>query len=229
MSAHRSTMAMCLLVAAFAASAKTDFPAPKDAKVDIVGEDMVLNGITMSAWELRSQRPPENVLAFYRSFWAQGTNGQPGFTEQTLGDWRIVTHIDQQDGLVYTVQAQPAIGGTLALLGVSNLLRGTPTSATDLAADLPKIAGSQVQNDLVAQDLGIHSRTIVLSNTHSVQQNLDFYIDHFKRKGWKIEHGLAIDPNSAGALTVIDGGSRWNMTFSRQSGATHMVAVLEER
>ncbi len=222
-------MGMCLFAAAFVASAKTEFPAPKDAKVDIVSEDMVLNGITMSAWELRSQRQPENVLAFYRDFWAQGTNGQPGFTEQTLGEWRVVTHVDQKKGLVYTVQARPTIGGTLALLGVSNLLRSRATPRTDLGSDIPKIAGSQVQNDLVAQDLGVFSRTILLSNTHSVQQNLDFYIDHFKRKGWKIEHGIAIGQKGGGALTVVDGGSRWSFTFSSQSGATQMVAVLEER
>ncbi len=229
MSAPRFVPSICLLLAAFAASAKTEFPAPKDAKVDIVSEDMVLNGVTMSAWELRSQRSPESVLAFYRDFWAMGKNGRPGFTEQTLGGWRIVTHIDQKNGLIYTVQAQPMVGGTLALLGVSDLLRGTVTPRTDLASDIPKIAGSQVQNDLVAQDLGVRSRTIVLTNSQSVQQNLDFYIDHFKRKGWKVEQGVAMDLDGTGALTVVDGGSRWNLTFSRQASATQLVAVLEER
>lgn len=229
MSALRLGVSACLLVAAFAAIAKTDFPAPKDAKVDIVSEDMVLNGVTMSAWELRSQRSPETVLSFYRNHWAQGTNGRPGFTEQTLGDWRIVTHIDQKLGLIYTVQAQPMVGGTLALLGVSNVLRGTVTPRTDLASDIPKIAGSQIHNDLVAQDLGVHSRTIILTNSHSVKQNLDFYVDHFERKGWKIEQGMAMDQDGTGALTAVDGGSRWNLTFSRKASATHLVAVLEER
>jgi hypothetical protein len=216
---------------AFSASATNNFPAPKDAKVDIVGEDMLLNGVTMSAWELRSERAPETVLAFYRNLWAQGVNGQPGFTEQTLGDWRIVTHINQKEGLVFTVQAQPMIGGTLALLGVSDLLRGMVTPRTKLADDLPKLAGSEVQNDLVAQDLGVRSRTIVMTNTHSVQQNLDFYINHFERKGWQVEQGMAMDQHGTGALIVVAGGSRWNMTFSRQpkAGTTHMVAVLEER
>jgi hypothetical protein len=218
-----------LAFASIGASAAIDFPAPKDAKVEIVSEEMVLNGVTMSAWELRSSRSPDNVLAFYRGHWAQGDNGKPGFTEQVLGEWRIVTHVDQKDGLVYTVQAQPMAGGTLALLGVSNLLRGTVTPKAQLAADVPKIAGSQVINDMVSQDLGLRSRTIVLTNTQSVQQNLDFYIDHFEGKGWKIEQGMAVDQDGTGVVVAVNGGSRWNMTFSRDAGQTRLVGVLEQR
>ncbi len=212
-----------------AATEMPDFPAPKNSKVVIVGENMVLNGVTMSAWELRSKEAPASVLAFYRDEWARGTKGNPGFTEQKLGEWQLITHVDQSEGLVYTVQAKPELGGTMALLGVSNVMNGTVTPRRELGDDLPKLAGSVVQNDIVAQDGGVRSRTIVLQNRNSVAQNLDFYVRHFETNGWRIEQGVIIENSGDGALIAMNGGDRWNMTFTKRNGQTYMVAVQEQR
>lgn len=210
--------------------AELDFPAPAGAKVVIVGEGMVLNGLTMSSWELTSAQAPQTVINFYRNEWAQRPGGGVGFTEMPLGEWTLLTRVDEDAGLVYTVQVQPGqVGGTYALLGVSDALKSNPTPALKLAADIPKMAGSVVQNDLVAQDLGLRSRTILLENQHSVQQNVDFYLNHFEGDGWRIEQGALIDNNGSGAVIAAHGGKRWNMTFVPKNRKTYVVAVLEER
>jgi hypothetical protein len=212
------------------ASADLDFPAPRGAKVVVVGEGMVLNGVTMSSWELTSTERPSAVLDFYRAAWAEGEDGQPGFTEMPLGEWTLLTRVDESEGKVYTVQVQPgAVGGSYALLGVSNLLETEPTPAVRLGADIPKMAGSTVQNDLVAEDLGVRSRTVMLDNAHSVKQNVDFYLEHFERDGWAIETGTLIDDHGTGAIMASSGNRRWNMTFVPRDRRTWVVAVLEQR
>lgn len=212
------------------AAAEIDFPAPRGAKVVVVGEGMVLNGVTMSSWELTSPNRPASVLDFYRAHWAKRDGGGPGYTEVPLGEWTLLTHVDESEGLVYTVQVQPgAVGGSYALLGVSNLLETEPTPAVRLGADLPKMAGSTVQNDLVAQDLGVRSRTVMLDNAHSVKQNVDFYLQHFERDGWVIESGTLIDDSGTGAVMASSGNKRWNMTFVPRDRRTWVVAVLEQR
>lgn len=229
----RSLLALAFLAAfgvSTGASAEIDFPAPRGAKVVVVGEGMVLNGITMSSWELTSPERPSSVLDFYRAHWAKRDDGGVGYTEVPLGEWTLLTHVDESEGLIYTVQVQPgAVGGSYALLGVSNLLETKPTPAVRLGADLPKMAGSTVQNDLVAQDLGIRSRTVMLDNAHSVKQNVDFYLNHFERDGWAIETGTLIDDNGTGAIMASSGNKRWNMTFVPRDRRTWVVAVLEQR
>jgi hypothetical protein len=212
------------------AAAEIDFPAPRGAKLIVVGEGMVLNGVTMSSWELTSNERPAAVLDFYRAAWAEGEDGKPGFTEMPLGEWTLLTRVDESEGKVYTVQVQPgAVGGSYALLGVSNLLETEPTPAVRLGSDIPKMAGSTVQNDLVAQDLGVRSRTVMLDNAYSVKQNVDFYLEHFESDGWVIETGSLIENNGTGAIMASSGNQRWNMTFVPRDRRTWVVAVLEQR
>lgn len=207
------------------------FPAPKDAVISSVGEDMNLNGVNLSAWELRSDRSPDDVLAFYRERWAKGgPTGGAAYVEHKTGAWRVLTHIE--DGDVYTVQVQPDASkkGTVGLLGISDLMSRKPTAARDLASDFPKPAGTTVQNDLVSQDLGVRSRTILLENPSTVKQNLNFYIRYFEKNGWAIESGTRIEDTNAGALIASRDGRRWQLTFTPGPKiATQMVAVLEER
>ncbi|HVJ63143.1 MAG TPA: hypothetical protein VM555_10585, partial [Tahibacter sp.] len=153
-----------LALFATVAGAKTTFPAPDDAVLTSVGDNMELNGVTMSAWELRSENPPNEVLEFYRRYWAKGgPDGGKAYVENKLGNWTIITHVE--GGNVYTAQVQADEGagkGSVALLGISNLPRRADVAGRNLAEDFPKPAGSTVQNELVAQDQGVRSTTVLL-------------------------------------------------------------------
>lgn len=218
------------LFAAGATAKTTTFPAPDDAVLTSVGDNMQLNGVTMSAWEMRSERPPNEVLEFYRRYWAKGgPDGGKAYVENKLGVWTVITHVES--GNVYTAQVQgdEAGKGSVALLGVSNLVRRAEAAGQKLAEDFPKPAGSAVQNDLVAQDQGVQSRTILLQNESSVKQNINFYIGYFQRNGWAIEQGARVVDGDVGVVIASRGGNRWQLTFSPSDGKTAMVAVLEER
>ena len=221
---------LAVFAAGAGAKSKTTFPAPEDAVLTSVGEDMELNGVTMTAWELRSEKPPEELLQFYRKYWAKGgPEGGQDYAEKQFGAWTIITHVE--DGNVYTAQVQPnqAGKGTVALLGISNLLKRADVAGKKLGDDFPKPAGSTVQNDLTAQDQGVRSRTILLQNASSVKQNLTFYINYFERNGWAIEEGARIQDGDVGVVIASRGGDRWQLSFVPSDRATSMVAVLEER
>jgi hypothetical protein len=225
-------MVFGIALAAFAAgaSAKTTFPAPDDAIVTSVGDNMELNGVALSAWELRTADEPERVLEFYRRLWAKGgPDGGKAYVENKLGVWTIITHME--GGNLYTVQVQAdeAGKGAVALLGISNLPRRADAAGRNLAEDFPKPAGSTVQNDLTAQDQGVRSRTILLQNASSVKQNINFYINYFQRNGWAIEQGARIVDGDVGVVIASRDGNRWQLSFSPSDRATAMVAVLEER
>lgn len=223
-------LGVALAAFAAAAGAKTTFPAPDDAVVTSVGDNMELNGVTMSAWELRSENPPNELLEFYRRYWGKGgPDGGKAYVENKLGNWTVITHVES--GNVYTaqVQADEAGKGAVALLGISNLLKRADVAGKKLGEDFPKPAGSTVQNDLVARDQGVQSRTILLQNPSSVKQNIRFYIEYFERNGWAIEEGARIVDGDVGVVIASRGGDRWQLTFSPSERSTAMVAVLEER
>ena len=224
---------LCATAAAFAAgaSAKTTFPAPDDAVITSVGENMQLNGVALSAWELRSEDPPERVLEFYRRLWAKGgPDGGKAYVENKLGNWTVITHVE--DGNIYTAQVQADEGagkGSVALLGISNLPRRADVAGRNLAEDFPKPAGSTVQNELVAQDQGVKSTTVLLQNGSSVKQNINFYIRYFEQNGWAVEEGARVVDGDVGVVIASRGSDRWQLTFSPSKGTTALVAVLEER
>ena len=57
-----------------------DLPPPPHAKLGILSEGMVVNGIPMDIRQFRSELSPERVLNFYRHHWPRGTEEQPGYT-----------------------------------------------------------------------------------------------------------------------------------------------------
>lgn len=224
----KQALAAAAVLAASPAFAALKFPAPDDAIVTTVGENMTFNGVNMSAYELRSDKAPQAVLDFYRKSWGTGgPDGGVSYAEKKFGEWVILTHVDGDD--VYTVQAQPGAmdKGTFALLGVSDM--SSRRIGQDIGKDFPQLPGSNVQSDLVAQDQGVRSRTVMLTNRASVQQNLDYYAKYFFEKGWTVETGMRDAQGNNGTIVASLEGSRWQLTIVPGKDATSLIGVMEER
>ena len=221
-------VALCLSVSAHARF-ETDFPAPDDAHLTIVGLDMKLNGIRMSSWELRSKQPAERIIDFYARTWPARSKDDPGHTIAPMGDWKLLTHIDIDRGLVYSVQVRPEGPGSFGLLAVTDILKGEGVAPDSLARDFPRVGGSTVESVLEAQDDGISSRTITLSNPQSIQQTVDHYINAFTRRGWTIEKAVVMKDSGDGAVVATSGADRVNIAVVRYEGQSRTVAVWEQR
>ncbi|SDD69215.1 hypothetical protein SAMN04488509_105161 [Aquimonas voraii] len=210
------------------AASLADFPAPERSRVDVVGVDMRLNGIRMSAWELHSELGPSEVLDYYVQHWGRSDPGRPGYTLVPMGDWQLLTHVDESAGLTYTVQVRPDDAGAFALLGVSDLLAGSGQPPQELASDFPVLGGTTVESVLETQEVGWTARTITASNRRSVTANIAHYAKSLGEDGWVVESSVQGRSGSA-ALSARRGNDSLSVTVFEQDDATRTIAVWEAR
>jgi len=204
------------------------FPAPPEASLSQIGLNMRLNGIRMSSWDLRSQQPIDTVLGFYRRLWGTGNPDKPGYTEVKLGEARLLTHVDEDAGLIFTVQLIRQGAETSGQLAVTDLLAGNGVQPETLVKDFPRPGGSTVESVLEGIEAGWKSRTITLSNPRSVQQNLEHYIDALTRSGWQVEDAAMVRSGD-GALSAARGSDRLQLAVTRSGAESRTIAVWEER
>lgn len=206
-----------------------EFPAPKDASIAQVGLNMRLNGIRLSSWELRSDAPLASVVDFYRNAWGTGNSQRPGYTVVALGESQLITHVDERRGLIYTAQLQSVGRETLGQLAVTDMLAGNGVAPETLLKDFPRPGASTVESVLEATEAGWKSRTITLSNSRSVQQNLDQFINALTSRGWQVEQAAMVRSGD-GALSALRGNDRLQLAVTRApDGLSRTIAVWEER
>lgn len=210
------------------AASLSDFPTPERSRVDVVGIDMRLNGIRMSAWELQSELGPSEVLDYYVQHWGRSDPERPGYTLVPMGDWQLFTHVDEPAGLTYTVQVRPDSQGAFALLGVSDLLAGGGQPPSQLAEDFPVLGGTTVESVLETQEVGWTARTITASNRRSVTANIAHYAKSLGEQGWVVESSVQGRSGSA-ALSARRGNDSLSVTVFEQEDATRTIAVWEAR
>ena len=160
-----------------AAPSCANFATPPNSRVVIVSQSMIVNGVPMSASELHSKQTPSDVMRFYRGEW-ESRNQR--VLETSEGDWKTLATKD--GGCFFTVQIKPGIdSGTYALLGVTQLVTGTPKARGE---GFPKMGGSTVYNDIVSQDMGKTGRTLLMGNKFSLDANASFYRNAMSSDGW---------------------------------------------
>ena len=157
------------------------FPPPPDSKIGRIGDDMIVNGVPMDIRQFTSKKSVEDVLQFYRDFWPQGTEKEPGYTEtDALTPWRIITRVE--NGYLMTIQVtEEGDRGSSGLLGMSRL--PDPENLPKIGKGFPKLNGSYVANDIQSRDIGKEGRTLQISNRYSVERNANFYRSHFEGQG----------------------------------------------
>jgi hypothetical protein len=161
----------------FAAPSCPSFPTPQSSRVVVVAQDMVVNGVPMSASELHSKQSPADVARFYRGEWESRSQR---VLETMDGDWRTLATKDGQ--CFFTAQIKAGVGsGTYALLGTTQLITGTAKARGE---GFPKLSGSTVYNDILSKDLGKTGRTLLMANKFSVDANASFYRNAMSGEGW---------------------------------------------
>lgn len=173
-------LGLCLLASmgwAHAAPSCASFPTPPSSRLVVVAQDMIVNGVPMSASELHTKQGPSDVMRFYRGEWESRSQR---VVETNEGGWQTLATKD--GNCFFTAQIKAGVGtGTYALLGVTQLVTGTPKVRGD---GFPKMGGSTVYNDIVSKDLGKTGRTLVMTNTFSADANASFYRSAMEGSGW---------------------------------------------
>ena len=184
-----SVLLILLSLPQFVYAKKPDFPAPPQAAVEWVGQNVEVNGIKSSIRAFHTNESIEEVVRFYRKEWKRPVEeDQPGFMESIdAAPWYVISRIE--DGYLMTVQVQVKKNdesGSWGYLSMSALPK-PDAEAPQFAKSIPKIPGSIVMNELKSDDPGKKATTVIITNTHSVRNNADFYRGHYLNKGWTIE------------------------------------------
>jgi hypothetical protein len=201
------------------------FPPPPDSTIGKLGESMIVNGIAMDIRQFVSNRSVEQVLEFYRQYWPAGTEEKPGYTEtDILEPWNIITRVE--DGYLMTVQVTSSNGrGSSGLLGMSRL--PDPEKLPELGKGFPKMRGSHVLNDVMTEDIGKHGRTLQMTNQASVENNTNFYRNHYVNQGWGIDLDQAISGGDTHSLRFSQGKKNVNIVIHRSENGVVIVAQTE--
>ena len=216
-----------LLLPAFALQAKSsnatdacpDFPAPKNARLQSVAQQMDFNDVPMNIRRFDSTDPPDVILAFYRIKWASAKKADAPI-EYPLGDWKVIAAY--RDSCFFTVQVMTdGKTGSTGFLGVS----APPPDKPVVRDEVPMMTGSNVVNDIAHKDGNKIGRSVLLSNGFSPETNASFYRNAYTGQGWQVLNHYRLEkPGARGDVLVMKNGQReMNVTATRQGENTQVL------
>lgn len=200
-----------------------DFPAPPNASVEIVGENMIVGGRAMSIRQFYTRDRMEKVKDFYARKWDKTEDGKkPGFIETDASTpWHIITRVE--DGYLMTVQVQRADdGGSWGYLGVS-LVTQEPSSES-LEASVPRPPGSQVLHTMQTEDAGQSADTVMLQNQQSLSSNVNYYRQYYQQRNWRADMDKAVPATKMHILAFTKGRDKINIVLTGDQNKTNIVA-----
>lgn len=217
-----------LLWAALAGLASTafakppDFPAPRDAKVSVVSNDMNVAGRQVSVRAFATDDSVEEVVEFYKELWEDPpVKGAPGYAYEpdAVPHWQIVSRVE--DGYVLTVQVQPAGPRGARGLLATGLLPEPGERPQSSRPEPPSMRGSAVVSDVRSKDPGKRGHTAMVVNEFSVDSNVNFYRRHFS--GWRMNLDRQLASDTFHALSYTRGRERVNITIRKIQGGSEIV------
>ena len=205
---------------AYTATAKDlEFPPPKDAAVNVVGNNMAVGGRVMSIRQFYTKDKIDKVKKFYYRRWEKGEiKDLPGYLEtEDNPPWHIISRLQQ--GYLLTVQMQSADdGGTWGYLASSELAQEpVQTSAADA---IPKLPDSEILHDIQTKDIGQSATTMLISNKKSLESNTNYYKNHYQQRGWRTDLDQAIVDEGSHVMAFTKGKNKVNLVLKRVDKST---------
>ena len=209
----------CMLLVAPCAVAWPQLPAPSNARVESVGEQLRLNGIPMRTQRVLTARQPEEVARHYRD--ALG----PRHASERLSDRMILSQ--GRDEFFISVSIRPlAAGVTEALVSVADAREARQAAGRPLNIRLPP--DSAVLSDMESVDGGKRSRQLVLSNAHAIPANLGALSRELAARGMRPD-GPPLRQSAAEHVQLYKGDRREaQLTLVRRAGETRIVLTTIE-
>lgn len=218
--AARLVLCACAMLLALAARA-TPWPAPplpQDAQVEVVAQDMVLNGQPSRVLRFKASASQGELLDFYRQkFGAQRV-------EHRARDTRVIAA--RQGDHFITVQLRPLAGGQVQATVMTTLLRPASKSATAAATEKWLPPDTALLSTLQSNDGGKHSVMVVGANRSSLQANRDHVVAALQDRGFRVvkEAGAATQPRAALSLQLSSASEAVELTIS-DAGAYRALVI----
>ncbi len=202
----------CLTANSMALSMKQpDFPAPPRASVEVVSNNMQINGIATQVRVFKSREETGEIVNFYKELWDEGEEKHlPGYTiTNTMEPWLLITRIEK--GYLMTVQLQEQkAAGSWGYLAVSKLPR-KGEKPEPIGKKIPTMHDSRVMNEIKSRDIGQNGRSVVVMSPHSVTSNINFYRSHYQTAGWSTNMDRTVEDGKMHAFSFKRGRERVNI------------------
>lgn len=180
---------LCLSNSVFAES--WNVPVPDGVKSVWVGENMIQNGVPVKVQSFSTDMPASQIISFYKNEWAQAVeSGQPGFIENQVGDWSVISRLENKTNTVIQVK-KGSNGGTEGFISVSEPF-ATPR-LSKIMKQFPKMGGTDLISATESKDFDKKATTMIFQNSFSVESNVSYYKSNMHSSGWTLNHSSAQD------------------------------------
>ena len=193
-------------------------PEPPQSTLSPVAEELFINGVENRLSQFESRLSARQVLNFYRNRWADG------FAESDSGPWQQISRL--QGDYFTTIQVQDnEMSGSKGRISVMKMI----PPKRQIGSDVPLMNQSRVVNEVISKDKLSFSIMVLAVNPFAIEDNLEFYQQHFEKLGWK--KTMHQDMQEKGTTLVFSRDKlETTITITQiQGGSTVLINQVEQR
>ncbi len=198
------------------------FPAPPDAKSYWIAQYIEQNTIPMQIRGFDSDAPTTDVARFYEAWFKD----KVGFGESQIGAVRVLGA--RLGAYQVTVQLRSTGNKTLGrLVSAAVYEAGGETDEqrrARIGKGFPRPVGSQIVSDTLSFDPGQRNRTIVLTNTMSIETNALYLRERMVPLGWALLQDRTVEAGTRSALVFRRGSEEMVVAISIKDAMCFVVA-----
>lgn len=198
-------------------------PMPAGMKAVWVGDNLRHNGHAVQIQSFTYDNSVDSLLSFYRQQWQSesGFDAAPGYVENTVGDWHIISQLKDGKNTVVQIRTNPEgmAEGHISVADIHDVQESSHVNR------FPKMSGTELISSTESQDLNKNATTLILQNGFSVDDNLRFYGSRLPNLGWTLQKKM--QQEGVGILLFHGKKAQLDMAISKNdSGKTVIIANI---
>jgi len=165
--------------------------------VQWIAPSMRVNGVPTRVMQFQSRISRSEVVDYYRAQWSRGFEHAPVI--HTLGAATVIGQL--QGSYLMTVKVEE--GDRETSLGVISVAQVIGSSVDRDPGEVPLMGGAHVVSAVESDDLGKHSRQVLILAPQPPASVSQFYQASFVNAGWTQVQGAGNAGGSAGSFVVF--------------------------
>ncbi len=217
--------------ASYAWSWEGELPVPEGVLLNVVGEDMKVNGIPLKAYEYFWLDGEESLLSFYSNYW--GGESSASVTNSRMGMWTVISKID--DDYNITIQYRDeGIKGLKVLLGISPLPKMIRLNRKGHSVSkVHPMPGIEIVSVVESVDEGVSSEVYWMSSINSIDKTSDIVANRYREGGFFVtKKNIRNAENGSGFMSYIvaeDVREKYQFSISNSKGKTKIVVARRDK
>ncbi|WP_299598360.1 hypothetical protein [uncultured Microbulbifer sp.] len=209
---------------------------PDDAQVNIVSEQMEVNGLPLVAYEFASPDDGSEALSFYREYWTHNVDDadtdQP-YLETIIGEWKVLSRLEEGHNI--TVQVGPrGLSGSQVLVGISPLPEYLEKGVKSVVRhELPALGRADIVSVVTSRSNGDVFDSYWLESGDSVERTLDYYTAYYAKHHYQINKKRVVDQASrnteAAMFTAENNSQSIRMDAFNIDDKTRVIATISRK